>query len=284
MRYKPYRLCRTITVERCRKPWYYQANKKISTITIFYAFVKGVKKNMWDVFICHASEDKKEFVNPLAKNLVHFGVKVWYDEFELKVGDSLTASIERGLRESRYGIVILSKAFFEKKWTGIELNTLINKTINGEGEILPVLWGLTIEDVRAKHIILPDIMSIDGNRGVTQITKLIIEKIRPDIFNDLYMKKMAEKLYKNYKEGLYETKDIPFSQLDDGNEKHNSLPIEIVLSSMLICTIFDGVEGFKVKDMIIDFKRDLDYKIEFTCWATMAYVYLSYIQETGASI
>ena len=43
----------------------------------------------YDVFISHASEDKDSVVRPLAQALVAKGLKVWYDEFELKIGDSL---------------------------------------------------------------------------------------------------------------------------------------------------------------------------------------------------
>lgn len=68
----------------------------------------------WDVFISHASEDKDSIVKPLAECLTKNGVKVWYDEFELKIGDSLSKSIDRGLTASNYGLVVLSESFFEK--------------------------------------------------------------------------------------------------------------------------------------------------------------------------
>ena len=60
-----------------------------------------------DVFICHASEDKDEFVRPLAEALRAHHLEVWYDEFALEVGDSLREAIDRGLAASRYGIVVL---------------------------------------------------------------------------------------------------------------------------------------------------------------------------------
>ena len=44
----------------------------------------------YDVFVCHASEDKESFVAPMANLLADLGVKVWYDAFTLKVGDSLS--------------------------------------------------------------------------------------------------------------------------------------------------------------------------------------------------
>ena len=61
-----------------------------------------------DVFICHASEDKDGFVRSLADTLRTNHVDVWYDEFTLKVGDSLREAIDRGLTSSRFGIVVLS--------------------------------------------------------------------------------------------------------------------------------------------------------------------------------
>jgi hypothetical protein len=55
----------------------------------------------WDVFICHASEDKDSLVQPLARALSLLGLQVWYDEFSLTVGDSLSRSIDRGIAGSR---------------------------------------------------------------------------------------------------------------------------------------------------------------------------------------
>lgn len=71
---------------------------------------------LYDAFICHASEDKDDFVRPLAERLVRDHVEVWYDEFSLTVGDSLRRSIDRGLRSSRFGVVILSPSFLAKRW------------------------------------------------------------------------------------------------------------------------------------------------------------------------
>lgn len=75
-----------------------------------------VNSSKFDVFISHATEDKETLVRPLALALAQHGFKVWYDEFELKLGDSLSKSIDHGLVSSAYGIVILSKAFFSKNW------------------------------------------------------------------------------------------------------------------------------------------------------------------------
>lgn len=64
-----------------------------------------------DIFISHASEDKEPIARPLAGALSARGWKVWLDEHELTVGDSLNGQINDALATSRFGIVVLSPAF-----------------------------------------------------------------------------------------------------------------------------------------------------------------------------
>jgi len=101
----------------------------------------------YDVFISHASEDKDEIVRPLANELISQGLKVWYDEFELKIGDSLRKKIDRGLANSRFGIVVLSKKFINKGWTNYELDGIVSKAVSGEQVILPIWHGITKQEV-----------------------------------------------------------------------------------------------------------------------------------------
>jgi hypothetical protein len=68
----------------------------------------------WDFFISHASEDKLDVARPLSERLVAAGFRVWLDENELSLGDSLRRKIDQGLSRSRYGAVILSRSFFSK--------------------------------------------------------------------------------------------------------------------------------------------------------------------------
>ena len=85
----------------------------------------------WDVFISHAWEDKETIARPLAKALEAKGLKVWFDEFTLTVGDRLRRSIDRGLAGCRYGIVILSPHFFAKEWPQKELDGLVQRENRG---------------------------------------------------------------------------------------------------------------------------------------------------------
>ena len=75
----------------------------------------------YDAFVSHAGEDKAEVARPLAEALRELGLAVWYDEFELRIGDNLRRKIDAGIANSRFGIVILSEHFFAGQWPQYEL-------------------------------------------------------------------------------------------------------------------------------------------------------------------
>lgn len=100
-----------------------------------------------DVFISHASEDKDEIVRPLANALIAEGLSVWYDEFSLKIGDSLRRKIDQGLSKSRVGLVVLSPSFISKGWTNYELDGIMTKTVSGEQILLPIWHKITKQEV-----------------------------------------------------------------------------------------------------------------------------------------
>lgn len=101
----------------------------------------------YDVFISHASEDKDDVVRPLALALQDKSLRVWYDEFELKIGDSLRQKIDKGLANSRFGIVVLSKNFIRKGWTNYELDGIITKSVSGQQVVLPIWHNITKQEV-----------------------------------------------------------------------------------------------------------------------------------------
>jgi hypothetical protein len=101
----------------------------------------------YDAFISHATEDKQDVARPLAEELIRLGNRIWYDEFELKVGDSLRRSIDRGLAASKFGIVILSPAFFAKNWPQYELDGLVAKEMTGGKIILPIWHKVSKNEV-----------------------------------------------------------------------------------------------------------------------------------------
>lgn len=101
----------------------------------------------FDVFISHASEDKDAVVRPLANALRARGLRVWYDEFELRIGLSLRRTIDRGIARSRFGVVVLSRSFFSKGWPAYELDGLVTRSVSEDQILLPVWHDVTKQAV-----------------------------------------------------------------------------------------------------------------------------------------
>ena len=92
----------------------------------------------WDVFISYANKDKEYLVRPFVHGLVARQLRVWFDELTLRPGDRLRESIDEGLRESRYGIIMLSRAYLKKNWTRYELDGLIHRFVSRRATLLPI--------------------------------------------------------------------------------------------------------------------------------------------------
>lgn len=115
----------------------------------------------YDAFISHASEDKEDLVRPLAESLQAAGLRIWYDEFELRVGDSLRRKIDQGLSRSRFGIVVLSPAFFRKNWPQYELDGLVAREMSGGKVILPLWHHVSKNDVLSYSPALADRVALN---------------------------------------------------------------------------------------------------------------------------
>ena len=133
----------------------------------------------YDVFISHATEDKDEIVRPLANELVSLGLRVWYDEFELRIGDSLRRKIDMGLARSRFGVVVLSHAFFAKNWPQYELDGLVTREMTGEQIILPLWHRITKSEVIAQSPSLADkVARSTADFTIEEIAREIADVIR----------------------------------------------------------------------------------------------------------
>jgi hypothetical protein len=124
---------------------------------------------VWDVFISHASEDKVAIAAPLAHALESRGLRVWYDQSILRVGDSLRASIDHGLAKSRFGVVILSEHFFSKHWPVKELNGLASREVNGAKVILPVWHNIDHDRIAEFSPMLADRMGTLSSDGLDKV-------------------------------------------------------------------------------------------------------------------
>lgn len=131
----------------------------------------------YHVFIAHASEDKEEIAKPLAVELRARGLRVWYDEFTLRIGDSLNETINRGLARSWYGVVILSHHFFAKRWPQSELNGMVARESTGQKVILPVWHRITQQEIVRHAPILADKLASNSEKGIGAVADDIMSAI-----------------------------------------------------------------------------------------------------------
>ncbi|HET7232059.1 MAG TPA: TIR domain-containing protein [Longimicrobium sp.] len=130
----------------------------------------------YDVFISHASADKPGCVELLADRLRREGIRVWYDDFSLGWGDSISTSIAKGLTTSRYGIVILSRSFLREAGSRHELRGLWQREIHVGKTILPILHDITLDEVRAFDPSLADLRAMDTS--TTALDQIIATTLR----------------------------------------------------------------------------------------------------------
>lgn len=129
---------------------------------------------LYDVFISHAWEDKEDFVRELAERLQSLRIEVWYDEFSLKVGDGLRRSIDIGLSKSRFGIVILSKNFFNKQWTNWELNGLVQRQNSSDYNLIIPIWhNIDKSEILEYSPSLADKVAIKSEKGIDYVVQQI---------------------------------------------------------------------------------------------------------------
>lgn len=133
----------------------------------------------FDVFLSHASEDKDAIARPLSDALKAGGLSVWFDEVEMKLGDSLRRKIDAGLARSRFGIVILSRSFFSKGWTNYEFDGLVTRAVTGEQIILPIWHEITKQELIDFSPSLADkVARSTSTHTVDEIASEIIELIQ----------------------------------------------------------------------------------------------------------
>lgn len=130
-----------------------------------------------DVFICYAGNDK-EVAWPLAQALEKRHLNVWIDKDSVRPGESLEVAIRKGLSECRYGVVILSKSFFEKHWPLHELSQLLDYEATGNEVIIPVWNGITEGEIARYSTKLANRAALNIASGIEQIAEDVANRTK----------------------------------------------------------------------------------------------------------
>lgn len=130
-------------------------------------------------FISHDSRDKDSLVRDLAAEMSLRMCSVWYDEYSLKVGDSLRESIERGLRDAKKCVVILSPNFIANGgWTKAEFDSIFTREIHErENVILPVWHNVSKSEVYQYCPRLVERVALSSEIGIKDLAKKLTTAI-----------------------------------------------------------------------------------------------------------
>jgi hypothetical protein len=124
----------------------------------------------FDVFLVYASEDKADVARPLAAELQQRGLRVWFDESELRIGDNLQHRIDDGLRRAKAAVPVISPAFFSKSWPQRELDAFLTREAEESALlILPVWYKVSAEDVARYSPVMANRLSASTTAGIPAV-------------------------------------------------------------------------------------------------------------------
>lgn len=211
----------------------------------------------YDIFISHASEDKEAIARPLAKALLRRRYNVFLDELVIKMGDSITESINKGLSKAKYGIVIISPTFLHKNWTKAELNSLANMYVSANKKILPIWHHISYEDIVNQIPLIADLKAVDSSEGLDYIVEEIIKVIGASTHKS-YLKTNYNWTFYDFSESVQMSicKHLISSLTDvDIIDYHRSLEeADLFLSSIDTTKISDLVAN-KLRELMVELKK-----------------------------
>lgn len=145
---------------------------------------QGLKPDKYDVFLCHAWDDRRTVAKGLYEALKNAGVSVWFSEREVLLGSNLMREIDRGLAKSRAGLVLVTASFIGRiKSEGVadkELSALLARDL-----LVPIVHGVTYEDLREESPLLASRNGLStAEDTVEDIAAKISELVSTDELSD----------------------------------------------------------------------------------------------------
>ncbi|WP_165966911.1 toll/interleukin-1 receptor domain-containing protein [Actinomadura sp. 7K507] len=222
-----------------------------------------------DLFISHASEDKDDFVRPLANALERLELDVWYDEFSVTFGDSVSASIDAGLKDSRYGVLVLSRNFLSKRWPEYEYRSLIALEDGKQKRIIPIWHNVTRDELLAYSPYLADKVAIlSAGKEPLSVALEVMRIAVPEKFTELVRRHAAQQA----------SKDLPSMELRKISKwpfMWGPLKQSELRRLRLVREILAEVFPQTWEDLVSDFRRDMPSarEGEIQIWERLAGIY-----------
>lgn len=142
----------------------------------------------YDVFVSHAHADKESIAAELQISFKKLGIRVFYDTDSIEWGDDWAQKIKDGLANCRFGVIIISKDFYDRTWTEKELKSLlVRQNNNGENVILPILFNTDIDELKShcskncyKELSKIQFIRFPEDADIKDITIMLAKKLLAD--------------------------------------------------------------------------------------------------------
>lgn len=102
----------------------------------------------WDIFLCHAWNDRRESAKELYDLLNSRGVSVWFSEKDVPLGTPLLREIDKGLAKSRVGIVLVTPAFLDRVQREGSISDKELSALLARDQLVPIVHDTTYEALR----------------------------------------------------------------------------------------------------------------------------------------
>ena len=152
------------------------------------------------IFICFSAKDRYDIAQPIVYHLKNYGIDVWYDRYEMVMGDNrLKKNIEEGAGTSKYAIIILSSNTITSLCAREEIQILKSRYFKGEVTIFPVLYELKPLDIPPIFNWISKLIFKEANRstGTLEICNHIACKITCDMLKNCKCKNIYEIIQSN---------------------------------------------------------------------------------------
>lgn len=147
------------------------------------------------LFICFSAKDRYNIVQPIVYHLKNYGVNVWYDRYEMVMGDDrFKKNIEEGAGKCGYALIVLSENTIDSVCATEEINILKSRYYKGEIIVFPVLYELKPCNIPSKFDWISNLIfkEVNHTTGTLEICNHIACKITHDILNNCRYKTINE--------------------------------------------------------------------------------------------
>lgn len=213
----------------------------------------------YDVFISHSSEDK-EFTNNLAKKLKGCGFNVWYDDFVIQIGNNIRKTISEGIKNSQFGIIVLSNSFMESDWANHEYDGLMT-LLREEESILPIWHNINLNEVKNFDPSFSNIKALSTEKHtIDEIIEAIGIRINEKKSNDINHTPAMQKI------GNYDSSnDTNLKKYPEKN--NNSKDINIKEKQQVLLDLYDVLHTHKKSLQKLEYNlvdKDNPYNVMFS--------------------